>query len=367
VTAPKKIGVLGGGQLGRMLALAGYPLNLHLRFLDPSPVAPAGDMAELMVAEFDDLDAVARFAEGLDVATYEFENVPADAARVLAERTRLAPGVAALETSQDRVREKECFISLDIPTPAFHAVGSQHDLERAVAVLGLPAVLKTRRLGYDGKGQRVLRSPDDVAGAYEALGSVPLILERFVNFDRELSIIGVRGRDGEQAYYPLVQNRHGDGILRLSRAPVDIDDTMQQRAESFMQRLLDELDYTGVLALEMFDRGGELIANEIAPRVHNSGHWTIKGAETSQFENHLRAVVGMPLGSTAAVGHSAMVNLIGTVPPIEAMLAIEGAHVHLYGKSERPGRKLGHVTLHAATRELLDARLPALLRVVDAR
>ena len=362
-----RVGVLGGGQLGRMLALAGYPLGLQFRFLDHSAGAPAGQVGELRVAEFDDADAIARFAEGLDVATYEFENVPASTAAALSARVDLAPSARALETAQDRLSEKECFVRLGIPTPAFAAVDSEESLAAAVAKIGLPAVLKTRRLGYDGKGQRVLRTDAHVRGAWEALGRVPLILEQFIPFSRELSMLGVRGRDGSVAFYPVVENQHREGILRLSRAPTaNVDLELCQLAEGYMWRLLEDLDYVGVLALELFDRDGALFANELAPRVHNSGHWTIEGAETSQFENHLRAVCGLPLGSTAAVGFSAMVNLIGDAPASAAVLAIPGAHLHLYAKSPRPGRKIGHVTLRADSAEGIDRHLPALLRLADS-
>ncbi len=340
-----RVGVLGGGQLGRMLALAGYPLGLRCRFLDPSPDAPAGQVAELLVGAYDDPGLLDRLAAGADAVTYEFENVPAAAARHLAARVPIYPPIAALETAQDRLAEKRLFQALGIPTAPFAPVDSAADLEAALGSVGLPAVLKTRRLGYDGKGQRMLRTPDEAVGAWAELGSVPCILEGLVEFERELAILAVRGRDGATRCYPLVENHHRDGILRLSLAPAPAWERSQVAAEDYAQRVLGHLEYVGVLAIELFQVGGELLANELAPRVHNSGHWTIEGARTSQFENHLRAVAGLPLGPTEARGHSAMLNLIGTVPVAATILAVDGAHLHLYGKAPRPGRKLGHVTL----------------------
>jgi 5-(carboxyamino)imidazole ribonucleotide synthase len=360
------VGVLGAGQLGRMLALAGYPLGLKFRFLD-NDRAPAGDVAELMTGEFEDEATLARFAQGLDVATFEFENVPQGAARTLARHVPVFPAAGALETAQDRLHEKTLFRTLGIPTPMFVPVDSDEDLRRAVGVTGLPAVLKTRRLGYDGKGQMVLRDNADVDIAWKTLGGVPLILEAFVAFERELSIIAVRGRSGETAFYPLVQNEHRGGVLRLSLAPAPgADAALQMRAESLVGRVLGSLNYVGVITLELFQAGDELLANEIAPRVHNSGHWTIEGSVCSQFENHLRAVLGWPLGSTRPTGYSAMLNLIGSAPPSEQILRCPEAHLHLYGKSPRPGRKIGHITICAETEEERDALISHLRPAVDS-
>jgi 5-(carboxyamino)imidazole ribonucleotide synthase len=340
-----KIGVLGAGQLGRMLALAGYPLGLSFRFFDPVETSCVEELAPRVRGEYEDPDGLERFANGLDAITYEFENVSVGAARHLERFAPVFPPPAALEASQDRLTEKSLFRELGIDTPPFADVNSQGGLADAVARIGLPAVLKTRRMGYDGKGQLVLRTEADVEAAWEALGGRPLILEGFVPFDREVSILAARGRDGATAFYPLIENHHAGGILRLSLAPApELDPALQARAEEYAKRLLDRLGYVGVLALELFQVGGELLANEMAPRVHNSGHWTIEGAETSQFENHVRAVAGLPLGSTALRGYSAMVNLIGTTPSREDVLTIEGAHLHLYGKEPRAGRKLGHIT-----------------------
>jgi 5-(carboxyamino)imidazole ribonucleotide synthase len=358
------IAVLGGGQLGRMLALAGIPLDVGFRFLDPVAGAPAGAVGDLVVGPLGDEDALTEVARGASVVTYEWEGVPADAARFLARDLTVRPGARSLEVAQDRLTEKETFRRLGIATPIFRAVDDLASLRAAVEEVGLPAVLKTRRGGYDGKGQAVLRAAGDVdpAGAELGAGAVPLVLESLVPFDRELSVLAVRSADGEVACWPLVENHHEQGILRVSRAPAA--DAPQEVAETLAARLLDDLDHVGVLAVELFDAGGELLANEIAPRVHNSGHWSIEGAVTSQFENHVRAVLGWPLGSTAARGRSAMVNCIGVMPPPDAVLAIPGAHLHDYGKAPRRGRKLGHVTVVAADDDELDARLAAVQSVV---
>ena len=350
------IGILGGGQLGYMLALAGYPLGLHFRFLDPSPEAPVGRIAHRVTAEYLDEPALERFAHGLEVVTYEFENVPVQAARFLAERAPVYPPLAALEEAQNRQREKRFFQRLGIATAEFADVRKREELAAAIAQIGLPAIIKTSRMGYDGKGQWLLRTREDVERTRPELPDVPMILEKFVPFDREVSLLGVRSRTGETAFYPLVENHHRGGILRLSMAPApNLSLALQESAEAATRTVLVELEYVGVLCMEFFEVHGRLMANEMAPRVHNSGHWTIEGAVTSQFENHLRAILGLPLGSTEAVGHSAMVNLIGEVPKAAEVLAVPNAHLHLYGKEPREGRKVGHVTVRAAkTEELLE-------------
>jgi 5-(carboxyamino)imidazole ribonucleotide synthase len=302
-----------------MLALAGIPLGLSFRFLDPSADAPAAEVGELLVGEYDDPELLDRLAAGAAVVTYEFENVPVGAAA----RVGAIPGAAALEASQDRLAEKRLFRRLGIPTPKLDDEVDE-----------FPAILKTRRLGYDGKGQRLVETWAGPDAAH--------VLEEHVPFDRELSLLAVRGADGDTRFYPLVENVHEGGILRTSRAPAL--GAPQAEAEEYASRLLDELGYVGVLALELFDVGGRLLANEFAPRVHNTGHWTIEGAATSQFENHLRAVLGLPLGPTESRA-AAMFNLVGTVPPVTEVLAVPAAHLHLYGKEPRPGRKLGHITL----------------------
>ena len=356
------VGIVGGGQLARMLALAGYPLGLRFVVLDPAPDACAAQIADHIRGAFDNEQALARLAAQADLATLEFENVPAASVHYLARRIPVYPPVEALEATQDRLREKRLFCELGIPTATFFPVDSRADLEVAVSQLGLPVVCKTRSLGYDGKGQAVLRSGADLAPAWERLGGAAgaaLIAESYVPFDRELSIIAVRGCNGETAYYPVAENTHRDGILRLSLSRPG--DSMQAQAEDCIARLLDALDYVGVLALELFEVKARLLANEYAPRVHNSGHWTIEGAETSQFENHLRAILGVPLGDTAALGYAAMVNFIGTVPERAQAFAAPRAHLHLYDKQPRPGRKLGHVTLRSADAAALDADLRELL------
>ncbi len=355
------IGILGGGQLGYMLALAGYPLGLHFRFLDPSPEAPVGRIAQRVTADYTDQAALEKFSSGLELVTYEFENVPVEAANFLAERVPVYPPPAALEAAQDRLAEKGLFRKLGIATTEFTPVSNPGELHAAVETLGLPAVLKTSRMGYDGKGQWILRTAEDVVKAKSELPPVKMILERFVTFTRELSVLAVRSRNGETAIYPLVENHHRNGILRLSLAPAPrLDVEIQRPAERAAHRILESLKYVGVLAIEFFEHQGELLANEMAPRVHNSGHWTIEGAVTSQFENHLRAVLGLPLGSTGPAGHCAMLNLIGDLPESAEVLAVPDTHLHLYGKSPRPGRKLGHVTLRAASPERLALRLSEL-------
>jgi 5-(carboxyamino)imidazole ribonucleotide synthase len=355
------IGILGGGQLGYMLALAGYPLGLHFRFLDPSPEAPVGRIANRVTADFDDRQALEKFSHGLEVVTYEFENVPVAAAKFLAGRVPVYPPAVALEEAQDRLREKRLFRRLEIPTTEFAEVRKRGDLDAAKKQVGLPAILKTCRMGYDGKGQWLLGTAEDVEKARLELPDVPLILEKFVSFTREVSILGVRGHDGDVVFYPLIETHHRGGILRLALAPApNLTASLQQEAEHAARKVLEALEYVGVLCIEFFEIGGRLLANEMAPRVHNSGHWTIEGAVTSQFENHLRAILGMPLGSTAAVGVSAMINLIGETPESAEVLIVSNAHLHLYGKEARAGRKLGHVTVRADQFEKLQQRLGSL-------
>jgi len=344
------IGVLGGGQLGRMLALAGVPLGMRFRFFDPGSAESVQGIGEHIQAPWEDRDALARFMDGLDVATYEFENVPVATAAIVAEGLPLRPGVSALEIAQDRLNEKTRFAELDIPTNAWRPVDSQSELEAAVDEIGLPAVLKTRRLGYDGKGQCVLRTKGDVVGAFGQLGAAPCILEAFVDFDRELSLVAVREQDGTMHAYPLVENTHREGILVRTEAPADqVGGLVQARAERAVQLLADSLGYIGTLAVEFFQKGDMLLANEMAPRVHNSGHWTQDGAAVSQFENHLRAVCGLPIGSTASQGHTTMLNVIGAHPDPAQLLAVPGTRLHDYGKSARPGRKIGHINVVGAS------------------
>jgi 5-(carboxyamino)imidazole ribonucleotide synthase len=353
--------VLGAGQLGRMLALAGIPLGCSFVFVDPSAGAPAGVVGKQLVCEYTDPVGQAALA-ACDVVTYEFESVPVEAAEALAAHVPVFPPPKALRVAQDRFLEKSCFRELGIGSAPFEAVDNPAELARALEKVGMPAVLKTRRLGYDGKGQFVLRHETDVKAAWAAVGGAPSILEGFVRFERELSLLSVRSRDGQTVFYPLVENHHEQGILRKTVAPAArVSDRLQRAAEGYAARILERLDYVGVLALELFQVGETLLANEIAPRVHNSGHFSIEGSRTSQFENHLRAILGLPLGDPAALGPSCMLNLVGTLPSSAEVLAIPDAHLHLYGKSPRPGRKVGHITVRAATESELEARVSALL------
>jgi 5-(carboxyamino)imidazole ribonucleotide synthase len=349
-----KVGVLGGGQLGRMLGLAGIPLGHQFVFFDDGETPCAGDVGEVRPL-YGSLD-------GLDVLTYEFENVFDAVDKATRHGVTVAPSRRAIEVSSDRLAEKDFFTSLQIPTARYRPFGSQQDLESAAADLGLPCVAKTRRFGYDGKGQSVVEKEADLMGLADG---TEMILEAYVPFGRELSIVCTRAADGTKAFYPLVQNMHSQGILRTTIAPApDLPDGMQQNAEHMVAAIANELEYVGTLALELFQLNDELMANEMAPRVHNTGHWSIEGAETSQFENHIRAITGAPLGSTKPRGHCAMVNLIGVDPNPKRIQAIEGAHYHWYGKEVRPGRKVGHVTLVCEDSETLGRRLAELSAVL---
>jgi 5-(carboxyamino)imidazole ribonucleotide synthase len=365
------VGILGGGQLARMMALAGAPLGLRFLAMDTSADACAGQFVPMVVGDWRDEKALAEFASRVDVATFDFENVPAESAEWLATRIPVFPAPRALRIAQDRLAEKTLFNDLGIGTPAFAAVDTREGLDEAVARIGLPCILKTRRLGYDGKGQFRLRTPADLDAAWAALGAqapkVGLILEAFVPFEREVSVVAVRGRDGEFRAWPLTENWHRDGILSASMAPCADGAGLEPQAVAYAQRVAEALDYVGVFALELFVRDGQLLANEMAPRVHNSGHWTIEGAETSQFENHLRAVLGLPLGSTAAVGHSVMLNWVGAMPEAAPVLRSPAGHWHDYGKSSREGRKVGHATLRADDRATLRSELETAVEALSRR
>jgi len=343
-----------------MLALAGIPLGYEFVFVDPSARAPASAVGEQVVCGYDDPTGHAALS-ACQVVTYEFESVPVEAAEALAARVPVFPPPLALRVAQDRFAEKSCFRLLGIGSAPFEAIDSLEDLQRAVSTLGLPAVLKTRRLGYDGKGQFVLERAEDAELAWKTVGQAPSILEGFVRFERELSLIAVRGRAGETAFYPLVENHHRRGILRKTLAPAPaLTMDLQAAAEAYATRILEHLNYVGVLALEFFEVHGALLINEIAPRVHNSGHYSIEGSITSQFENHLRAILGLPLGDVSALTYSCMLNLVGSLPQSEAVLAIPDAHLHLYGKSARPNRKVGHITVRCKTEAGLAQRVAAL-------
>lgn len=352
-----RIGIIGAGQLGQMLGFAARDLNMQCQFIDPTSNPPAAACGPVTQAAFDDDEALARLAETSDVITYEFENVPVEALLKIAERVPVYPPPAALRHAQDRLLEKQLFQQLAIPLPEYHRVDSPDDLNVAVSRLGLPLVLKTRRLGYDGKGQFVVRRLTELGAAWQECGAADLIAEQWVNFDYEVSAIAARNVSGDIICYPLTRNEHADGILRTSTAPLQ-NDVLTSLAEEYVTTLLRHLDYVGVLALELFVTGDQLLANEIAPRVHNSGHWTIEGANPSQFIAHLLAISGRALPTPRLSGHSGMLNLIGEIPG--NLQLPTGATLHDYGKVPRPGRKLGHVTVignSAASRDALLARL----------
>ncbi|MBD8899258.1 5-(carboxyamino)imidazole ribonucleotide synthase [Rhodanobacter sp. DHG33] len=358
------LGILGGGQLARMLALAAAPLGVNSLVVDSADDACAGQVAPLLKADWTDYAALEDFARRVDVVTFDFENVPAETAQWLAERVAVFPNPRALAVAQDRLAEKTLFRDCGLHTPEFMAVDDRAGLDRALAAVGAPAILKTRRLGYDGKGQFRLKSLADADAAWSALGAQAakhgLILEAFVPFQRELSVLAVRGRDGDFRTWPLTRNWHVDGVLSMSLAPAPDIDALQPRATALARTLAERLDYVGVFALELFVKDGELLGNEMAPRVHNSGHWTIEGAHTSQFENHVRAVLGLPLGDTGARARSAMFNWIGELPDPAPVLRGVDAHWHDYGKSARAGRKVGHATVCAPDPAQLAQRLEAL-------
>lgn len=362
----RKVGIIGGGQLGQMLGFAGKKIGVECLFQDPAPEPPARAAGDVLSAPFDCRETLNRLAGRSEVVTYEFENVPVAAVETLSASVPVRPPPEALRRAQDRVEEKTLFERLRIPVAPWRPVDSEDDLRGAIDALGMPLVLKTRRLGYDGKGQAVIRMESEVEGAWQRVGGRPSIAEQCVSFDRELSVIGARGLDGKIAVYPLTENGHEDGILRVSRAPAE-SASQAAAARRYLEDLAAALDYVGVLALELFAVGDTLLANEFAPRVHNSGHWTIEGAATSQFENHLRAILGMPLGDTACVGHAGMINLIGTMPRDEQALVVEGFRVHDYGKQARPGRKLGHATVVSPAAEARDLSIEKGLKVLANR
>jgi len=362
VSCPQiRIGIIGAGQLGQMLGHAARDLDVECCFIDPTDSPPAADCGAVIQRPFDDAEALAELAATCDVITYEFENVPVEALQQIGNDVPVYPPADALGYAQDRLDEKRLFEQLDIPLTAFRTIDSREDIEAAANELGLPVIIKTRRLGYDGKGQFVIRERSDIDEAWKDLGGTALIAEQWVEFDYEVSCIGARNIDGDIAIYPLSHNVHEGGILRTSRSPVD-NPVLAERAEAYVRRMLDHLDYVGVMALELFVCGDDLLANEFAPRVHNSGHWTIEGSKTSQFENHLRAVLNMSLGTTASVGHAGMVNLIGNIP--DTARSLESAFLHDYGKAARPGRKLGHITVTTDTATKRDELIDIISRSV---
>ncbi len=359
------VGILGGGQLGRMLALSAHSLGVRTACLDPDPAASCGQVTRQVVGGYDDLTAAQRLAELVDRVTFEFESVPAATAAALARERPVFPPVAALAITQDRFREKRLCESLGIPVAAYAVVDRPEDLAGAIERVGLPARLKARRLGYDGRGQARVLEPAEADAAWLAAGGGPALLEREIAFSRELSVLAVRDPAGAIACYPPVENRHEAGLLRLSLAPAPgLGAGLRAEAEALAARLLVALDHVGVLAVECFEVDGRLLVNELAPRVHNSGHWTIEASETSQFENHLRAGLGWPLGGTAMRGAAAMVNCIGQAVDPAAVLGLPGCHLHWYGKAIRPGRKLGHVTVVASSEPELWSRIRAVAALV---
>jgi 5-(carboxyamino)imidazole ribonucleotide synthase len=358
-----KVGILGGGQLARMLALAGYPLGLEFIVLDPGADAGAVNLSEHLHGAYDDQALLTQLAEKADVVTYEFENVPAHVAQFLSEHTQVHPNAQALAVAQDRLLEKNFCQQLGIPTAKYAQIDSLEDLQREMPNIDYPAILKSRRMGYDGKGQAVLKSADDLTSAWQSMQGAASIVEGFVNFNREVSIIAARRPSGDIAFYPLAENKHRGGILRVSVA--SDNDPLQELAQDYVSCLMEKLDYVGVIALELFEVNGGLIANEFAPRVHNSGHWTIEGSETSQFENHLRAILDLPLGSTKTRSFAGMVNFIGNVPTSEQVLSLDNAHLHLYAKQPRKGRKVAHATVRSDDEKQFNDVLQQLIKLAD--
>ncbi len=355
-----RIGVIGGGQLAQMLAQAAAPLSIEVYALVDNPDCPAQHDAKLMIGDQNNPHDVKNFLSEIDVLTFEFENV--NFTYLENTYTPIYPPLSALKIAQDRELEKTCFVDNAVPTTQFKITHNQAECRAAINEIGLPVVIKTCRDGYDGKGQAVIRSTSDLETKWSLFEGKRVIVENLVKFDREVSIIAVRSQKGEIAFYPLTENQHRDGILRISRAPYQ-NPHLQNLAEHYAAKILKSLKYVGVLAIEFFVVGEQLIANEMAPRVHNSGHWTIEGTHTSQFENHIRAVAGLPLGSTAARGYSAMVNFIGELPDVEAISALKNVHFHSYHKTARPGRKLAHATVCAESKKELENVLDLLLKL----
>lgn len=351
------IGVLGGGQLGRMFAMAARRLGYRVHTLAPEHDTPTGQIADVeMVASYDDLDKVRAFARGVDVVTFEFENVPAAAAAVAEEEAIVRPSGRALHVAQHRIREKEFLTSRSVPVAPYVPVRTLADLTNGLRTLGTPAVLKTAALGYDGKGQVAIGPGTDAASAWQQIGQREAVLEAFVDLDREISVIGARGVDGETSFFEPFDNTHASHILDVTVAPADIPADLAADAIDATRTVLDELGYVGVLCVEFFvTRSGGLLANEIAPRPHNSGHLTFDACRTSQFEQQVRAICGFPLGATDLIQPAAMVNLLGDLwsegePAWQSALSMPDVKLHLYGKATaRSGRKMGHITVMAPT------------------
>jgi len=337
------VGILGAGQLARMLALAGIPRGIQFVFYDPNTESCAAELGTFICGEYDDYKKLNDFASQVDVVTVESENIPAETLKYLQKSVTVHPNPDAVGTSQDRLLEKTLFNNLNIPTPKFYAIDSAEQLEQVANKHSDTLVIKTRRFGYDGKGQAMLTKPEQAKEVWQDLGAQPLIAEQFMEFSREVSLISVRDQQGSIRYYPLIQNLHKNGILVKSMTR--LNDSLQSLAEGHAKKMLSELNYVGVLVFEFFVCDEVLVANEIAPRVHNSGHWTIEGAATSQFENHLRAILNIPLGSTNTPNDCTMYNLVGSMPDSKSIMNLDNVRLHDYGKSPREGRKLGHITL----------------------
>jgi len=356
-----KIGVLGAGQLGRMLALSAYPLGHQMRFLALSEEDPSSLLGKTFIHN-NNPEMVSNFADSSDIVTYESENTDVTIVNEISKNTKVYPSDKSLYISQHRGREKALLDTLKIPCAPYQMVNSLDDLKSAIKNIGIPSILKTATDGYDGKGQFLIKSESQIDEAWEKMSGVDAILEGFINFKRELSLIAVRGIDGSLEYYPLVENSHHEGILRQTLAPAqNISVSLQNKAEEYMSSLLKEIKHVGVLTIELFESDDDLLVNEIAPRVHNSGHWTIEGAQTSQFENHIRAITESPLGQTTMTSKfSAMINIIGVHGPIQKVLETKNAHLHLYNKAERTGRKLGHITLTSNSIDELNKTIDSL-------
>ena len=356
-----KIGVLGAGQLGRMLALSAYPLGHQMRFLALSEEDPSSLLGKTFIHN-NNPEMVSNFADSSDIVTYESENTDVTIVNEISKNTKVYPSDKSLYISQHRGREKALLDTLKIPCAPYQMVNSLDDLKSAIKNIGIPSILKTATDGYDGKGQFLIKSESQIDEAWEKMSGVDAILEGFINFKRELSLIAVRGIDGSLEYYPLVENSHHEGILRQTLAPAqNISVSLQNKAEEYMSSLLKEIKHVGVLTIELFESDDDLLVNEIAPRVHNSGHWTIEGAQTSQFENHIRAITESPLGQTTMTSKfSAMINIIGVHGPIQKVLKTKNAHLHLYNKAERTGRKLGHITLTSNSIDELNKTIDSL-------
>ncbi len=362
----KTIGILGAGQLGRMLALAGYPLELDFRFYDTSG-SPSAGLGQITIDTEGKLDnpELAQFLKDVDIVSYEFEHLPLELVQYIEEHSTLYPPAESIRVCQNRAEEKALFTKLGIPTPDYRVINSLPALEKAVEELGCPVVTKTVTEGYDGKGQFVIKDASQCQQAWQSIGNKTLIAEQFIQFKRELSVIAVRNSKDEMAVYPLAENSHHEGILRYSTAPAPkVDPEIASQAQSYIKELMHELGHVGILTLELFETDNGLMANEMAPRVHNSGHWSIEGATCSQFENHIRAICGMPLGDTEAKRPTCMINIIGQKGDVQKMLSLPYAHLHLYGKTERAGRKLGHVTVQADTYEELAWRVKNLAELL---